>query len=88
MNISLTPEVEKFITDQVESGQYPTASEVVRAALRLLEEQGRSREERLADFQRELDRRIAAADRGEKMSGEESFQRIMARSAEFRKRRA
>lgn len=38
-NISLTPELEAFVDSQVASGQYQTASEVVRAALRLLQAQ-------------------------------------------------
>ena len=38
LNVSLTPELERFITDRVASGRYQTASEVVRAALRLLEQ--------------------------------------------------
>ncbi|WP_342270719.1 type II toxin-antitoxin system ParD family antitoxin [Rickettsia endosymbiont of Orchestes rusci] len=36
MNISLTPELEKYITKQVESGLYHSSSEVIRAALRLM----------------------------------------------------
>lgn len=36
MNISLTPELEKFIMDRKQSGTYHSASEVVREALRLL----------------------------------------------------
>ncbi|MBD2751223.1 type II toxin-antitoxin system ParD family antitoxin [Microvirga sp. BT688] len=36
MNVSITPELEQFVSDRVASGQYQSASEVVRAALRLL----------------------------------------------------
>ena len=36
MNVSLTPELEAFITQQLSSGLYNSASEVVRQALRLL----------------------------------------------------
>ena len=36
MNISLTPELEKYINKQVESGFYHSSSEVIRAALRLM----------------------------------------------------
>lgn len=39
MNVSLTPELETLISKKVESGRYTSASEVVREALRLLEEQ-------------------------------------------------
>ena len=38
LNVSLTPELERFITTRVASGRYQTASEVVRAGLRLLEQ--------------------------------------------------
>lgn len=36
MNVSLTPELEKLVKDQVDSGLYNNASEVVREALRLM----------------------------------------------------
>lgn len=42
-NVSLTPEIEAFITHCVASGRFGSASEVVRAALRLLEEDERRR---------------------------------------------
>lgn len=45
MNISLTPQLEALVRRKVESGLYNSASEVVREALRLLEE--RDRRERL-----------------------------------------
>ena len=41
MNVSLTPELEQFITDKVSTGRYSSASEVVRAGLRKLEEEER-----------------------------------------------
>jgi antitoxin ParD1/3/4 len=37
MNVSLTPLLERSVADSVASGRYRSASEVVRAALRLLE---------------------------------------------------
>ncbi len=43
-NVSLTPELEAFVDDRVASGRYHSASEVVRAALRLLELDERRRE--------------------------------------------
>ena len=44
-NVSLTPEMEAFIDGRVASGRYRSASEVVRAALRLLEEDERKLQE-------------------------------------------
>lgn len=43
-NVSLTPELEAFIDNTVASGRYRSASEVVRAALRLLHERERRSE--------------------------------------------
>ena len=50
MNVSLTPELEKFITDRVQSGMYHSASEVVREALRLLKDKDILREIKLAEL--------------------------------------
>jgi putative addiction module CopG family antidote len=41
MNVSLTPELQRFVAERVASGLYRSASEVVRAALRLLEKEER-----------------------------------------------
>jgi antitoxin ParD1/3/4 len=38
MNVSLTPELDRFVAAKVESGRYTSVSEVVREALRLIEE--------------------------------------------------
>jgi len=54
MNVSLTPEHEQFVQTKVESGRYNSASEVVREALRLLEEHERARAAQLAEFNKEL----------------------------------
>ena len=39
MNVSLTPELEKFVADKVASGWFKNASEVVRQSLREMKEQ-------------------------------------------------
>ncbi len=39
MNVSITPELERLVSDRIATGRYRTASEVVRAALRLLEKE-------------------------------------------------
>jgi putative addiction module CopG family antidote len=47
MNVSLTPELESYITEKVESGFYTSNSEVVREALRLLRHRDRIRTRKL-----------------------------------------
>lgn len=47
MNVSLAPELEKFVNERVESGLYRSASEVVREALRLLAEKEEERQVKL-----------------------------------------
>lgn len=86
MNVSLTPELEKYVSDKVASGRYTSASEVVREALRLLEREEKSRKEQLEDFNRELDARVAALDRGERVTKEEFLRDMQELSARRRKR--
>jgi len=86
MNVSLTPELEKFVTDKVASGRYTSASEVVREALRLLEREQKSREEQIAEFNRELKARLDALERGEHVTAEEAREHFKRRSEERGKR--
>jgi antitoxin ParD1/3/4 len=88
MNVSLTPELEKFVADKVQSGRYTSASEVVREALRLLEQHELAREAQLKAFNEELDRRIAALDRGEFVDAETIKAELAAKSRERRRRSA
>ena len=64
MNVSLTEHLEQFVTEKVASGRYTSASEVVREALRLLEEQDRLRDLRTRQLEQELEAGIAELDRG------------------------
>src|SRR5450759_5038968 len=68
MNVSLTTELEKFVSAKVESGRYNSASEVVREALRLLEGHDQARSVQLAGFNQELGRRLDTLDRGQHVS--------------------
>lgn len=43
MNVNLTPQLEEMVKQKVASGLYTSASEVVREALRLMDEQDRLR---------------------------------------------
>lgn len=85
MNVSLTPELEKFVAVKVDSGRYTSASEVVREALRLLEEHDRSRGAQIAAFNKELGHRLSSLDRGEHVDPAAARSRIEAKSRSRRK---
>lgn len=71
MNLSLTPELQRLIQQKIDSGMYSNASEVVRDALRRMDEYDAWRD--LRDF---MAPRIAAAKKGEAIS--QSFDEIIA----------
>ena len=65
MNVSLTPELEQLIHKKVETGLYLSASEVVREALRLLQDRDKLQEMRFEEVRKEIHIGIGQADRGE-----------------------
>lgn len=84
MNVSLTPELERFITGNVASGRYQSASEVIREALRMLEERQRIREAAINDLRGKIAVGLEQIERGEVHDGEQVFRELEERS---RKRR-
>jgi len=58
MNISLNPHFEALVKSKVESGLYNSVSEVMREALRLMEERDQLRELRLEELKRDLQQGI------------------------------
>jgi antitoxin ParD1/3/4 len=65
MNVSLTPALEEWVSKKVEGGLYSSASEVVREALRLLQDHEQLREIRLAELRREVAIGLEQAERGD-----------------------
>ena len=82
-----TPKLEEFVSAKVESGRYNSASEVVREALRLLEEHDQARAVQLGEFNHEIGRRLASLDRGETVEPAEARARLRRKSAQSRKPR-
>ena len=76
MNVSLTPELERFVNQRLRSGMYGSASEVIRAGLRLLKEREKLVEARLAELRQEIAVGIEQADRGELVEGAELFAKL------------
>ena len=65
MNVSLTPQLESYVKQKVASGLYNSVSEVMREALRLLEEHDALKDMKLAALRRDLQDGIDELDRGE-----------------------
>lgn len=81
MNVHLTDEQQKFVQQRVSSGRYASASEVIRAGLRVLEEDEHWREavrQKIADG-------VAQAKLGQFLDGDEVFKEIVARIDDRRK---
>ncbi len=64
MNVSLTPELEQYVTARVKSGLYHSASEVIREGLRLLKEKEEIHQGKLEELRRDIQIGIDQADMG------------------------
>jgi antitoxin ParD1/3/4 len=74
-NVNLTDHYDQFVENQVSSGRYKNASEVMRAGLRLLEQRTREDEEKLTALRELAAEGFDALDRGEAIviEGEEAL---------------
>ncbi len=60
MNVNLTPHLEEMVRQKVNSGLYTSASEVVREALRLMDEQDHLRAAKLAQLREDVGAGLAS----------------------------
>ena len=65
MNVSLTPMLEELVQRKVATGLYNSASEVIREALRLLQERDELRTMRLGTLRKEISVGLDQLERGE-----------------------
>ncbi len=89
MNVSLGTRWEQFVDAKVQTGDFQTASEVLREGLRLLEE--RDLVKRLSvgsieELQGKLLAGIKSLDQGQGIEGEEAFKRLQGRIKERKSR--
>ena len=84
MNVSLTPELERFVDGKVESGLYNNASEVVREGLRLLKEHDEIR----VKWREQIERGWLQAQRGEDVDGAKAMATIRERIKTKARKRA
>lgn len=78
MNVNLTPELEQLVQSKVKTGRYNSASEVVREALRLLEEHDQIRRMRFQEIRRRIREGWDSLRRGEGVDGEEFMAQLEA----------
>lgn len=76
MNISLTPELEHFVKEKVNSGQYTSASEVIRESLRLLYAHDDLRAERIKQLNNAIDIGLSELDSGRKIPAKEAYNQL------------
>ena len=84
MNVSLTPELEQFVQDKVESGLYNNASEVIRESLRLLKEHDEVR----LRWREQIERGWLQAEAGQFTDGSKAMAEIRGRLKTRAKKRA
>ena len=76
---AVVPHFERFIKQQIESGRYSSASEVIRDALRLLEEREELRENRIEALRQQVQ---DGKERGPGVPADKVFDRL---DAKYRK---
>lgn len=76
MNVSLTPELEKFIQDKVNAGLYNSASEVIRESLRLLHTHDDLQKQRIAQLNQAIDIGMEQLQQGQRVNGKLSYEKM------------
>ena len=76
MNVPLTPELEQLVENQVKSGRYRSASDVIREALRLLEMRDEVFTLHKDEIRTQIEEGWQAAKRGEWADGADVFDRM------------
>ena len=74
MNVHLTPELEQLVQTKVKTGRYNSASEVVREALRLMEERDLAK----ADIRKKITAGMESLRQGKGIDGDVFFDQMEA----------
>jgi len=79
VNVSISRDLEQYVQEKVQSGRYPSASEVIDEGLRLLKERDEAEHKKLEELRREIALGIEQADRGQVSTfNEETLRQIQA----------
>ncbi len=84
INVYLGPELTKFVDDKVECGFYPTANEVVRAALEAMRERECAFRSLRDSMDRDIDVGLAELDAGDTVAADRFERELSARSVRHR----
>jgi len=79
MNVSLTPELERFVDQKVKQGLYNSASEVVRDGLRMLTERDQERKAKLDALRHSVAEGLAQIEEGRGVAGKAAFAKVRTR---------
>ncbi len=84
LNVSLTPALDAFVQENVTSGRFQSASEVVREALRRLQDDQQQRQAAIAKLNADVQLGCDQVRRGEVVDGETVFAELRERSRRHR----
>ena len=76
MNISLTPELEKYIQEKVKSGLYTSVSEVIRESLRLMHTYDDLQKQQINKLNQDIEKGLIQLKTGDKVLASEAYQRL------------
>jgi antitoxin ParD1/3/4 len=86
VNVSLTPELSEFMRKQVRSGRFQSSSEVVREALRSMEERESLRSIAVRELRRQVKEGLADVAAGRLIDGTTAFAMLKESRKQWRKR--
>jgi antitoxin ParD1/3/4 len=88
LNVSLTPEAQTFIEEQLANGKYRSTDEVLLAGLELLAAKDARDRARYTELKQEIEVGLAEAEAGNLIDGEELFDRLRQKLQQQRQMKA
>jgi putative addiction module CopG family antidote len=88
MEVTLNPELMRWIEELIGSGRYASANEVIETALYAMQDTAATMADEIAEFDAELGRRLESLDRGEWVDPADVRAELDRMSAERRRKTA
>ncbi len=77
MNVSLTPELNQFIDQKVNSGMYTSASEVIRESLRIMRSYEQLQQSRINELNNAIELGMNQSKRHDMVSANDVYDRLL-----------